>query len=303
MLTNIEHKAILPYEETFGQTWEEPRKSSHVSNHSPPSQPSQEESRPRTGAWRRWGALRSLWEGDTHLRCTHQGHAAKHIGTDVHAVREGWRWLISQAVLRLKDFLLRMLSQRRWGDGWVLLSEGRRKSKAEETVLVLHPSGWGLSVCPLAWEAGSVFIVVSGFPALRTLAQKACSESKHWIPLQSCHFGLLRVWSPADPSVVDPHHCTPWQRNRLRRPWVWCSMCLISGMRNKRMELGCESYPGSRSRVRRVRATPPPLPPFSSSFHSARPTSYLPWQRVPRTQDAVTHSPTLTEDQMPAPLG
>lgn len=68
------------------------------------------------------GSFRSLWEGDTHLRCrsadTHRGHTAKCTGTDVHVIREGWWWLISQAVLRLKDFLLRMLSQRRWGAGW-----------------------------------------------------------------------------------------------------------------------------------------------------------------------------------------
>ena len=48
---------------------------------------------------------------------------------------------------------------------------------------------------------------------------------------------------------------------------------------------------GSRPRVRRVRATPRPGPPFSFPSHSARPTASLPRQGVLREQDVLTQSP------------
>lgn len=150
MLTNIEHSAILPCEETSGQT-EEPRKSSHVSNRSPPSQPSQGESRPRTGAWRRWGAsevyekvtltsaagVQTLTE-DTQLNAQGQTPMSSERAGGGSSVKRCWglRTFCSGCCLSGGGEL-----------GGVLLREGRRKAKAEETVLILHPSGWGLTVC------------------------------------------------------------------------------------------------------------------------------------------------------------
>lgn len=145
MLTNIEHSAILPCEETSGQTEGTERKSSPVSNRSPPSQPSQGEKSAKDWGPGAGGGFEVYEKGDTHLRCrsadTHRGHTAKCTGTDAHVIREGWWWLISQAVLRLKDFCSGCCLGGGGELGGVLLREGRRKAKAEETVLILHPSG------------------------------------------------------------------------------------------------------------------------------------------------------------------
>lgn len=105
MLTNIEHSAVLLYEETFGQTERSPEQYSHASNCSFLFQPSQKESRSRPGGWRPatetsriyLGKVTSITApaepGQEHAHC---GHARKHLAffpaqrTDMSHCQRGW---------------------------------------------------------------------------------------------------------------------------------------------------------------------------------------------------------------------
>lgn len=134
---------------------------------------------------------------------TYRGHSQMHRDRRHVVIREGWWWLISQAVLRLRTFCSGCRLSGGGELGGVCHVKAGGKLTAEETVLILHPRAEiRLSVCPLSLEAGSCFIVVSSC-ALRDIGSKGMD--KFGFHCNHAALAWVGVRSPADPSVVGPH--------------------------------------------------------------------------------------------------